>query len=44
MENEEDKKITYSAKTIRQMTDRASHNLQWKFEVKWGFWDKFWVK
>ena len=44
MESEEDKNITYSMETIREMIDRASRNPQWTFEVKWGFWNQVWVE
>jgi hypothetical protein len=37
-------KITCPAETVRQMINCASRNLQWKLEVKWGFWNKVWVE
>ena len=44
MESEEDKKITYSAKTTHPMINYVARNPQWKFEVKWGLWNKVWVE
>jgi hypothetical protein len=44
MESEEHKKITYSVETIRPMINCASRHPRWKFEVKWGFWNKVWVE
>jgi hypothetical protein len=44
MENQEDKKITFLAESIHRMVAHASRNPQWKFEVKEGFLERFWVK